>query len=449
MVGEPKTAMDHLLPFTDPSAADAKAPLEIVSGDGIRVFDRQGKAYIDAVSALWCSPLGFTPERLTNAMADQMGQLAYYHSFMGRTPAITTRLTARLAALLPGDLNHLFFTTSGSEAVETAAKFARYYQNARGRTDKKRMIARDGAYHGSGQVSAALTGFGYCHDGFDLPLDGVLRTGRPHFLLDAEPGESEISFSRRRARELDELIRHHGADTIAAFIGEPAMGAGGVILPPEGYWAEIQEVLTRHDILLIADEIICGFGRTGEWFASQTYDIAPDMLTMAKQMTASVFPMSAVAMSDQVRNTIADLAGHYGTFGHGVTYGGHPVGAAVALECLDIYEEMDLPHHVRKLGARIQSGLARIAQLPPVLDTRCHGMLAAVEFPETGSFGAELGRRIGEEAIRRGVFFRTIGNVLAIAPPYITTEDEIDSIMQVMHSSIVSVTGAGVTDDAR
>ena len=448
-MGELKTAMNHLLPFTDPSAADAKAPLEIVSGDGIRVFDRQGKAYIDAVSALWCSPLGFTPERLTSAMTDQMAKLAYYHSFMGRTPEITTRLTARLASLLPGDLNHLFFTTSGSEAVETAAKFARYYQNARGKTDKKRIIARDGAYHGSGQVSAALTGFGYCHDGFDVPLNGVLRTGRPHFLLDAEPGESEIAFSKRRARELDEMIHHHGADTIAAFIGEPAMGAGGVILPPEGYWAEIQEVLTRHDILLIADEIICGFGRTGEWFASQTYDIAPDMLTMAKQMTASVFPMSAVAMSDHVRDTIANLAGHYGTLGHGVTYGGHPVGAAVAMECLDIYEEMDLPHHVRQLGARIQTGLSRIAQLPPVLDTRCHGMLAAVEFPETGPFGTELGRRIGEEAIRRGVFFRTIGNVLAIAPPYITTEDEIDSIMQVMHSSIVSVTGAGVTDDAR
>ena len=444
-----KTAMSHLLPFTDPSAPDGTGPLEILSGSGIRVFDQQGKAYIDAVSALWCSPLGFSPERLTGAMADQMQKLAYYHSFMGRTPEITTRLTKRLATLLPGNLNHLFFTTSGSEAVETAAKFARFYQNARGKTDKKRIIARDGAYHGSGQMSAALTGFSYCHDGFDVPLDGVLRTGRPHFLIDARPDEGEIAFSKRRARELEALIQHHGAETIAAFIGEPAMGAGGVILPPEGYWAEIQEVLSRHDILLIADEIICGFGRTGEWFASQTYDITPDMLTMAKQMTASVFPMSAVAMTDHVRDTIAGLAGDYGTLGHGVTYGGHPVGAAVAMECLDIYEEMDLPRHVRKLGTRINSGLARIAQLPPVLDTRCQGMLAAVEFPESGPFGAELGRRIGEEAIRRGVFFRTIGNVLAIAPPYITTEEEIDEIMQVMHSSIVSVTGAGVGDDDR
>ena len=435
--------MAHLLPFTDPT--ETTSPLEISHADGIRVFDTSGKEYIDAVSALWCSPLGFTPQRLTDTVSDQMQKLAYYHSFMGRTPKITSELSERLAAILPGDLNHVFYAASGSEAVETAAKFARYYQNARGKTEKKRIIARDGAYHGSGQVSAALTGFGYCHDGFDVPLDAVIRTGRPHFLHDAEPGESEITFSKRRARELDELIHAHGAETIAAFIGEPAMGAGGVILPPEGYWQEIQNVLTRHDILLIADEIICGFGRTGEWFASETYQISPDMLIMAKQMTASVFPMSAVAMTDHVRNTMAELAGDYQTLGHGVTYGGHPVGAAVALECISIYEEMNLPQHVKALGARIRSGLDRIAQMPPVLNTRCQGMLAAVEFPADGPHGPGLAHRIGLEAISRGVFFRTIGDILAIAPPYITTPEEIDGIMGVMRDSITHVT-EGATD---
>lgn len=432
--------MAHLLPFTDPTETATTPPLEISHADGIRVFDTSGKAYIDAVSALWCSPLGFTPERLTQTVSDQMQKLAYYHSFMGRTPAITAELSTRLATLLPGDLNHVFYAASGSEAVETAAKFARYYQNSRGKTDKKRIIAREGAYHGSGQMSAALTGFGYCHDGFDVPLDAVIRTGRPHFIHDAEPGESEIAFSRRRARELEDLITRHGSETIAAFIGEPAMGAGGVILPPEGYWAEIQNVLARHDILLLADEIICGFGRTGEWFACQTYDINPDMLIMAKQMTASVFPMSAVAMTDHVRNTMAGLAGEYQTLGHGVTYGGHPVGAAVALECINIYEEMDLPRHVKTLGARIRSGLERIAQMPMVLNTRCQGMLAAVEFPADSPHGAGLGQRVGAEAIQRGVFFRTIGDTLAIAPPYITTPEEIDAIMDVMRGSIISVT---------
>lgn len=435
--------MSHLLPFTDPTDASNNPPLEISHADGIRVFDTNGKAYIDAVSALWCSPLGFTPERLSTILSTQSQKLAYYHSFMGRTPQITTQLSAQLAAILPGDLNHIFYAASGSEAVETAAKFARYYQNARGKTQKKRIIARHGAYHGSGQISAALTGFGYCHDGFDVPLDAVIRTGRPHFIHDAEPGESEMAFSKRRARELDDLITSHGAETIAAFIGEPAMGAGGVILPPEGYWPEIQNVLARHDILLLADEIICGFGRTGEWFACQTYDIHPDMLIMAKQMTASVFPMSAVAMTNTVRDTIANLAGEYQTLGHGVTYGGHPLGAAVALECIAIYEDMDLPRHVKTLGEQIKTGLARIAQMPAVLNTRSMGMLAAVEFPEDGPYGTGLGQRVGAEAIRRGVFFRTIGDTLAIAPPYICTPEEIDHIMDVMRQSIITITEEG------
>jgi adenosylmethionine-8-amino-7-oxononanoate aminotransferase len=434
--------MAQLFPFTDPIVAADRPPKEFVRGEGIRIFDTDGKAYIDAVSALWCSSLGFAPERLRQAMNRQMEEMAYYHSFMGRTPEITNRLAQRLKDRLPGDLNHVFFGTSGSEAVETAVKFARYYQAANGRPEKRRFIARDGAYHGSGQMSAALTGLSYCHDGFGLPLADILRTGRPHYLRDAKPGETEVDFSKRRARELDAMIRREDAGTIAAFIGEPAMGAGGVILPPEGYWPEIQEVLARHDILLIADEIICGFGRTGQWFACETYGIAPDMMTMAKQLTASVFPMSVVAIADRVRDSIARLAGEYGTFGHGVTYGGHPVGAAVALECLDIYEEMDLPTHVQGLGARMGRHLEDQRNLPGVLDVRCQGMLGAVEFRSGDRFGSDLARRIGEEAERRGVFFRIIGDVLAIAPPYICSPDDIDDIMSVMDASIKEVTRA-------
>ena len=431
--------MSQLYPFTDPILADDQRPLRIVAGEGIRVTDDAGRSYVDAVSALWCASLGFSPARLGRVMAAQMEHLAYYHSFMGRTPAVADRLAERLVARLPGELSHVFFGTSGSEAVETAAKFVRFYQNARGKTDKKRIIARAGAYHGSGQVSAALTGMTYCHTGFDVPLDGVLRTERPHYLLDAEPGESEIAFSRRRARELDALIRSAGADTIGAFIGEPAMGAGGVILPPEGYWAEVQDVLARHDILLIADEIITGFGRTGEWFACETYGIEPDLMTIAKQLTAAVFPMAAVAMTQSVRDTIATLAHSFETLGHGVTYGGHPVGAAVALECIDIYEEMDLPAHVKALGARIDAALPRIAALPGVIDTRSVGLLAGVEFAADGPLGKGLARRVGKEAEARGVFFRIIGDVLAIAPPYIATAEEIDAIMAVMVDSIRAV----------
>jgi 4-aminobutyrate--pyruvate transaminase len=433
--------MSQFHAFTDPHVAEREPPRRIVSGQGIRVTDSEGQVFIDAVSALWCASLGFAPERLTRAMTAQMGRLAYYHGFMGRAPDITERLAERLVARLPGDLSHVFFATSGSEAVESAAKIARFYQAARGKSGKRRFIAREGAYHGSGQVSAAMTGLGYCHDGFGLPLADILRTGRPHYLRDAEPGESEIDFSRRRARELDALIRAADPGTIAAFIGEPAMGSGGAILPPEGYWAEIQEVLARHDILLIADEIITGFGRTGEWFGCETWGISPDLMTMAKQLTGAVFPMSAVAMTNGVRDRIAALAHEYGTFGHGMTYGGHPVGAAVAMECLDIYEEMDLPRHVQVLGSRLASRLSEIAELPGVIDTRCQGMLAAVEF-EPGALGPKPGRAVGAEAEARGVFFRIIGDVLAIAPPYVATPEEIDIIMDVMRDAILAAAAA-------
>lgn len=422
--------MAQLYPFNDPVVVETEQPLLIDRGDGIRVRDTDGRSYIDAVSALWCASLGFTPSRLTRVMAEQMGQLAYYHSFLGRAPALTDQLAARLVARMPG-MARVFFGTSGSEAVETAAKIVRYYWAARGQGERQRIIARDGAYHGSGQVSAALTGMGYCHTGFSLPLSSVLRTGRPHYKRDAEPGETELAFSKRRARELDALITQEDAGTIAAFIGEPAMGAGGVILPPDGYWSAVQEVLAKHGILLIADEIICGFGRTGQWFGCETWGIYPDLMTVAKQMTASVFPMSAVAMRAEIYEGLKPLAHEVGTFGHGVTYGGHPVGAAVALECLDIYEEMGLPAHVARLGARIAAGLAPLATAPGVLDVRCQGMLAALEC-ETD----QQAQAIGAAAVARGVFFRIIGPVVAIAPPYICTEADIDQIMGVLAQAV-------------
>lgn len=431
--------MSQIYPFTDPSAP---APRRIVSGAGCTVVDSEGRQFFDAVSALWCSPLGFNPARLQDVASRQMGELAYYHSFMGRTPDVTEDLARVLGDRLPGRLEHVLFGNGGSDAVDTAIKVVRYYQNAREKTDKKRIIARDGGYHGSGGISAALTSMAYCHDGFDVPSDAVLRTGRPHYYADAEPGESETAFSKRRARELDGLIQQHGADTIGAFIGEPAIGAGGVILPPDGYWAEIQNVLVKHDILLIADEIITGFGRTGEWFGCETFGIDADLMTMAKQLTASVFPMSAVGMTAQIRDTIAEHAAAYGTFGHGFTYGGHPVAAAVALETLAIYEEMDLPAHVKGLGEIVAKGLTRISQHNSVGNTRCIGLLGGVEMRGDTELGDTIGQQIGQAAERRGVFFRIIGNVIAIAPPYIATEGDLRDVMQVLDDSIREVCGA-------
>ena len=429
----------QLYPFTDPVAAKNDHPLEIVSSDGCYVRDSDGRTYLDAVSGLWCASLGFSNARLARVAASQIETLAYYHSFMGRTTDQTNRLSRRLAALLPDGLNQVLFGNSGSDAADTAVKLVRFYQNARGKVAKKKIIAREGAYHGSGPVSAALTSFGYCHEGFDLPSQEVLRTGRPHYYADAEPGESEVDFSRRRAAELEALIRREGSETIGAFIGEPALGAGGVILPPDGYWDEIQNVLTRHDILLIADEVITGFGRTGEWFGCETYGIRPDLLTMAKQLTASVIPMSAVAISDHVSETISQEAHRLGTFGHGFTYGGHPVAAAVALEVLDIYQEMNLPGHVTAMGRQISRRLTQIRTNSLVGDVRCQGALAGVELRDDTEHGPDLGQMVGLEAQRRGVFFRIIGNVLAISPPYICTPEQIDGIMDVLSDSLAEV----------
>lgn len=430
--------MAQLYPFTDLIAAETEPPHRMSTADGIRVTDVDGNVYIDAVSALWCCPLGLTNDRLASRAAQQMQTLGYYHSFLGRTHSPAEQLSARLVEKLPQGLTHVLFGTAGSEAVDTAAKIVSYYQNARGKTDKKRIIAREAAYHGSGTMSAALTAMSATHDGFDVPGHQVLRTGRPHYLLDAEPGESEIAFSKRRAAELDAMIRREGAETIGAFIGEPAIGSGGVILPPEGYWAEIQNVLTRHDILLIADEIITGFGRTGSWFACETYGIEPDMMTMAKQLTGGFFPLSAVAMTDDVRNTVARLAQTYSVFGHGVTYGGHPVGAAIAMECLDIYDEMDLPTHVRNLGRMMMTRLDAIRHFPGVLDVRCEGMLVGVEFDTNAPGGSDMCQRVSQAAQDNGVFFRVIGDVLAIAPPYICSKDDITQIMDVLAKSILA-----------
>ncbi|GAB5469012.1 MAG: aspartate aminotransferase family protein [Rhodospirillales bacterium] len=427
--------MSQLYPFTDPLVAQDTPPKAMVSGRGCQVTDAAGQSYLDGVAGLWCASLGFSEERLIRAAEAQYRRLPYYHSFMGRTAAVTEELAAKLASLLPGNLNQVFFGCSGSDAVETAAKLTRFYWNARDRPEKKAIVAREGAYHGSLASSAGLTAMDYCHKGFDLPGPTVLRTGAPYHFKEAEPGESEIAFAKRRARELDELIRAVGADQVGAFIGEPVIGAGGVVPPPEGYWAEIQEVLTRHDVLLIADEVITGFGRTGNWFASQTYDLRPDLLTMAKQLTGAYFPLSAVGISDRVARTIAPYAHDLGTLGHGLTYGGHPVGCAVALEAIALYEEMDLPRHVARLARSLAEGLVEIEALSMVADVRKAGFMAGVELK-----ASLKARDVAAEMERQGLLLRVIDNSLAISPPYIVTDEELAFLFRVLADSIASET---------
>ena len=387
------------------------------------------------MAGLWCVALGWGNEELVEAAADQMRRLSFYHSFKGRAAEPTERLAATLVPMLPGDLSHVFFGTSGSDAVETAVKIAQFYQNARGKPGKKRIVARHGAYHGSGAVSFGLTGMGYVHGGFDLPGDAVIRIGRPHHYAEGHPNESPGQFARRLAEELDREIGRAGADTVCAMIGEPIMGAGGVIVPPEGYWGLVQEVLRAHDVLLITDEVITGFGRTGPMFASELYGIRPDLMTMAKQLTSAYLPLSATAISRQVHDVLAESAHGMGIFGHGFTYGGHPVSCAVASKAIEIYHRMELPTHVARLGGHLAERLARLRGRPGVGDVRSVGLIGAVEVTPG------MGARVGAEAEARGVFFRIVEDSVCFSPPLVVTEEEIDHIVAVLGDSVAAVVG--------
>ncbi|MGR3542150.1 MAG: aminotransferase family protein [Hasllibacter sp.] len=416
-----------------PMSVPAMPVRQIVRGEGTTVWDADGNAFLDAVAGLWCASLGFAHEELAQAAYDQMTTLAYYHGFKGRSAAPADELAARLVAMTPEGIARVFLCTGGSEAVDTAVKFARAYRNATGEPGRKRIIARDGAYHGSLGMSAALTGMAYVKPGFDLPEDGVIRVGRPHHYREGRPNESERQFADRLVRELDEAIVAAGPETIAAMIGEPVMGAGGVLIPPEGYWSGVREVLDGHGIHLIADEVICGFGRLGTMFGSDLYDMRPDMMTMAKQLSAGLAPVAAVGMSEEIGAALDRQAAEAGLFGHGVTYGGHPAACAVALKTLEIYERMDVLAVVEEKGRALGAALERFRGMPGVGHVRRQGLIAAVEIaPDAGFTGAD----VGAEAEARGVFLRIIGDVLAMCPPYVVTEDEIGRIADVLEAAI-------------
>lgn len=423
----------HLHPFTDPVELLDKPPRVMVGGDGCWVIDTNGNRLFDAGSALWCTSLGFSNQRLIDAATRQYQTLPYYHGFMGRTSEPAERLAVELSARLPGDLNHLFFGCSGSEAIDSAIKLARYARAATGESSRSLIIAQGNAYHGSGTMSAALSAMDYMHDGFELPLDGVVRIESPHHRKGARDGESELEFSTRRAAELDALIDDIGAERICAMIAEPVIGSGGAIPPPEGWWPAIDAVLRQHGVWLIADEVICGFGRTGQWFGSQTYGIEPDLMTMAKQLTSAYFPVSAVGISDHVYERIGKGAHTLGTLGHGFTYGGHPVGAAVALETLAIYDELDLVPHVGERATWFEQRLATIDQRDDVVEVRHVGLMAAVEV------GPGRGQAVAAAAERRGVIFRLIDDTIAAAPPLIIDRDETNHIFDVLVDSLDEV----------
>ncbi|MBN8248652.1 MAG: aminotransferase class III-fold pyridoxal phosphate-dependent enzyme, partial [Verrucomicrobia bacterium] len=318
----------HLHPYTQLRALEKDGPLVIVKGDGCHVIDEHGQRYLEGMAGLWCASLGFSESRLADAASHQLRLLPYYHSFSGKVPGPVTELVARLSAWAPTEAlrrGRLLFANSGSESNDTAFKLVRYVHNVRGQPQKKKIIARQKGYHGVTAAAASLSGLPTMHQHFDLPLPGVLRVSAPHWYGNARPGETEAAFCDRLIAELAELITREGPETIAAFIAEPVQGAGGVIIPPPGYFPRVQALLKQHDILFIADEVITGFGRLGQRFGTQVFDLQPDLLTVAKMMTSAYVPMSALFVSEAIYQTVADASAAVGTFGHGYTYSGHPL----------------------------------------------------------------------------------------------------------------------------
>ncbi|MFM0256604.1 aspartate aminotransferase family protein [Paraburkholderia sediminicola] len=423
-------------PYTNARLHEQTGPLVITHGEGVYVFDEHGRRYIEAMSGLWSVGLGFSNERLIRAAETQLRTLPFYHLFSHKSHAPSILLAEKLIELAPVPMSKVFFTNSGSEANDTVVKMIWYRNNALGMPEKKKIISRLGGYHGVTVVSSSLTGLQGNHRGFDIPLPGFLHVSNPHQYRFGLTGETEEQYADRLAAELENLIQKEGPHTIAAFYGEPLMGAGGVIVPPKTYWEKIQKVCQRHDVLVVADEVICGFGRTGNMFGCETFGIKPDVMVLSKQLSSSYQPIAAVLVSDKVFQPIAEQSHDLGTFGHGFTGGGHPVACAVALENIRIIEEDGLVVHAREMGHRLHSALSSLIDHPMVGEVRGVGLIAGVElvldkaekvaFAEKGRLGREfLGR-----AHANGMIVRGIHDTIAPCPPLISSPSEIDEIVE-------------------
>ncbi|OQR35668.1 hypothetical protein BWR59_06135 [Pseudomonas sp. Bc-h] len=448
------SAMDRasvLHPFTqlkDFATGKAGDPTIIETAKGIRITDATGREYIDGFAGLYCMNVGYGRTEVAEAISRQAHKLAYYHSYAAHTTEELARLSDRLVRMAPGKMSKVFYGMSGSDANETQAKLVWYYNNLRGLPKKKKIITRDRGYHGCSVVSGSMTGMSFYHDHMDLPIAGIPRTGVPHYYWGAEAGETEEQFSARRAEELEALILREGPDTVGAFIAEPVLGTGGITPPPAGYWAAIQPVLKKYDILLIADEVITGFGRTGAMFGCDKYGIEPDLITVAKGLTSAYVPLSASIVGEKVYKVLEEGADRVGAFSHGYTYSGHPIGVAAANAVLDIVEREDIPGNAQRVGSYFQKSLQEtFAGLPIVGEVRGVGLMAAIEFvadPATKKRfdpSLKIGARVSKAARDLNLIARAMphGDILGFAPPLVITESEVDQIVGLAHKAVLSV----------
>lgn len=417
-----------LHPYTDARSHEKHGPLIIDHGKGIFVYDTNGREYIEGLAGLWSVAVGFNERRLVDAATEQMLKLPYYHTFSHKSHEPSIRLAEKLVELTPTNLSRVFFTSSGSEANDTVVKMVWYMNNALGRPKKKKFLARNKAYHGITIASGSLTGLPNNHRDFDLPAIPVRHLTCPHFFQFGHPGETEQDFTARLIAEAEAVILEEDPETIAAFIGEPLMAAGGVMPPPAGYWQGIEALCRKYDILLVSDEVINGFGRLGANFGCDYYGFTPDIIVASKQITSSYMPLAAIIFTDEIYQAIATNTAKIGTFGHGFTASGHPVSTAVALENIRIIEEQDLIGNAARVGKVLHKELAVLRQHPLVADVRGVGLIAGIELatdkidtPTPGMLGAAA----FDAGHDHGLIVRAISDTIALCPALIISEHEI------------------------
>ncbi|WP_458734344.1 aminotransferase [Zobellella taiwanensis] len=411
----------------------------ITGAQGIRIQDSEGVELIDAFAGLYCVNIGYGRTEMAEAIYEQAKKLAYYHTYVGHTNEALIELSDRIIKMAPAGMSKVYYGMSGSDANETQLKLVWYYNNARGLPQKKKVISRDRGYHGSSIASGSMTGLPLFHAHFDLPLERIKHTIAPVYYRRPDDNMSELEFSKYCAAKLEEMILAEGPDTVAAMIGEPVLGTGGIVPPPEGYWAEIRKVLDKYDILLIADEVVCGFGRLGADFGSLYYDMKPDLMTVAKGLTSAYQPLSGVIVGEKVWKVLEQGTDQWGAIGHGYTYSGHPMGAASALCNLDIIARENLVGNARDTGAYLQQRMQQtFAEHPLVGESRGVGLLHALEFSSNKARrehfdpNLKVGPQIAAACLEQGLIARAMphGDILGFAPPLVVTKGEVDDIVE-------------------
>ncbi len=429
--------------------ARGEAPNRVIAGgEGVYITDANGKTSLDAFAGLYCVNVGYGRQKIADAIAEQAKELAYYHAYVGHGTEASIRLAKMIIDRAPEGMSRVYFGLSGSDANETNIKLIWYYNNVLGRPEKKKIISRWRGYHGSGVMTGSLTGLELFHNAFDLPRAPILHTEAPYYFRREDRSMSEEQFSQHCADKLEEMILAEGADTVAAFIGEPILGTGGIVPPPAGYWEKIQAVLRKYDVLLVADEVVTGFGRLGTMFGSDHYGMKPDLITIAKGLTSAYAPLSGVIVGDRVWKVLVDGSDKLGSLGHGWTYSAHPICAAAGVANLELIDELDLVTNAGETGAYFRAALAdAVGGHANVGEVRGDGLMAAVEFVEDRDdrkfFDAsrKIGPQVAAALLERGVIGRAMpqGDILGFAPPLCLTREEADIVAAKTAEAVKSV----------